>query len=164
MGMVVCRICLSCWNDWHRIVALLCIVCRQRTLELCHRISASSQSWRSTCSFKNRSQLCTCLIIEIVSWTTVLLSSVSGLSCCAHWRHLLNTIEWSVCGSGVALCKLALATLSSNRQHLSHGGCLEERANIVTTAVCCVLYDSCAQRYAHKYQLFLNLHLVIRLD
>jgi len=27
-------------------------------------------------------------------------------------------------------------------------------------APCCVVYDSCAQRYAHKYQQFLNLWLV----
>jgi len=29
--------------------------------------------------------------------------------------------------------------------------------NIIRTAPCCVLYDSCAQRYAHEYQQLLNL-------
>jgi len=28
----------------------------------------------------------------------------------AHWRHLANTIELSVCGGDAALCQLALTT------------------------------------------------------
>ena len=30
------------------------------------------------------------------------------------------------------------------------------RGNIIRTAACCVVYDSCAQRYAHKCEQFLN--------
>jgi len=32
--------------------------------------------------------------------------------------------------------------------------------NIIRTAPCCVVYNSCAQRYAHKYEQFLYLCLV----
>ena len=36
---------------------------------------------------------------------------------------------------------------------------------IVRIAVCCVVYDSCAQQYAYKYEQFLKLCLVrVRLD
>ena len=34
------------------------------------------------------------------------------------------------------------------------------RGKIIGTAVCCVVYDSCAQWYAHKCQQFLNSCLV----
>ena len=34
------------------------------------------------------------------------------------------------------------------------------RGNIIRTAACCVVYNSCAQRYAHKCVLFLNLSVV----
>jgi len=30
----------------------------------------------------------------------------------AHWRHLTNTIELSVCGGGAALCQITLTTCS----------------------------------------------------
>jgi len=33
--------------------------------------------------------------------------------------------------------------------------------NIIRTAVCCVVYDSCAQRYAHECVLFSYLYLAI---
>jgi len=50
--------------------------------------------------------------------------------------------------------------VSSDRQHLSYGDCLEVKGNIIRTAACCVVYESCAQRlYAHKYEQFLNLRL-----
>ena len=35
-----------------------------------------------------------------------------------------------------------------------------QKGNIVRTALCSVVYDSCAQRYAHKYEQFFNLCLV----
>ena len=41
---------------------------------------------------------------------------------------------------------------SADRQHLSYGGCLEVKEEYVRTAWCCVVYDICAQRYAHKYE------------
>jgi len=53
--------------------------------------------------------------------------------------------------------------MSSDRQHLSCGRCLEVSGNIVRTSPFCVVYDSCAQRYAHNEQ-FLNLRLVMGLD
>jgi len=34
------------------------------------------------------------------------------------------------------------------------------RGNIIRTAPCCVVYNSCAQQYAHKCVLFLNLSVV----
>ena len=38
----------------------------------------------------------------------------------------------------------------------SHPG--GRRGNTIRTAECCVVHDSCAQRYAHNYEQFLNLH------
>jgi len=35
---------------------------------------------------------------------------------------------------------------------------------MITTVLCCVVYDSCAQGYAHICEQFLNLHVVFRLD
>jgi len=35
--------------------------------------------------------------------------------------------------------------LSSDRQHLSYGVCLEVRGEIIRTVLCCIVYDSCAQ-------------------
>ena len=35
--------------------------------------------------------------------------------------------------------------LSSDRQHLSYGVCLEVRGEIIRTVLCCIAYDSCAQ-------------------
>jgi len=32
--------------------------------------------------------------------------------------------------------------------------------NIIRTAACCVVYDTYAQWYAHKYEQFLDLYLV----
>ena len=32
--------------------------------------------------------------------------------------------------------------------------------NIIRTALCFVVYDTCAQQYAHKYEQFLNLELL----
>jgi len=62
----------------------------------------------------------------------------------AHWRHLANTIEPSVCDSHAALCQITLTTcyntnntlwcvfceiysLPSRRQHLSDDDCLEDK-------------------------------------
>jgi len=33
----------------------------------------------------------------------------------------------------------------SNKQHLSYGGCLEVRGEIIRTVLCCIVYWSCAQ-------------------
>ena len=41
-----------------------------------------------------------------------------------------------------------------------HHVVLELVRSMSITALCCVLYDTCAQRYAHKYEQFLNLCLV----
>ena len=35
---------------------------------------------------------------------------------------------------------------------------------IIRTVVCCVVYDSCAQWYAHTCEQFLNLHVCLGLD
>ena len=35
--------------------------------------------------------------------------------------------------------------LSSDRQYLSYGVCLEVRGEIIRTVLCCIVYDSCAQ-------------------
>jgi len=35
--------------------------------------------------------------------------------------------------------------LSSDRQQLSYGVCLEVRGEIITTVMCCIVYDRCAQ-------------------
>jgi len=37
-----------------------------------------------------------------------------------------------------------------DRQHLSYSG--GKGRNIIRTAACCVVFDSCAQRYAHRYE------------
>jgi len=66
---------------------------------------------------------------------------------------------WYVGQITVALLDCA-CPLSSSRQHLSYGGCLEVEGNIIITALCCVMYDSCARRHEHKYERFLNLCLV----
>jgi len=50
--------------------------------------------------------------------------------------------------------------LSSDRQHLSYGGCLEiKREYCQDCSVLC-----CAHQYVLKYEQFLNLRLVIGLD
>jgi len=37
-------------------------------------------------------------------------------------------------------------------------------AKIIRTVLCCILYDSCAQWYAHTCEQFLNLHVGLGLD
>jgi len=43
---------------------------------------------------------------------------------------------------------------------LSYGDCLDVKGGIIRTAVCCVVYYSCAQQYTHKCEQFLNLCLI----
>jgi len=38
---------------------------------------------------------------------------------------------------------------SPDRQHLSYDACLEVRGKIIRTVLCCIMYWSCAQSYAH---------------
>ena len=47
----------------------------------------------------------------------------------------------------------------NSRHHLSYGGCLEVEGGILLELLCAVFFDSCAQRYAHKYEQFLHLCL-----
>jgi len=50
--------------------------------------------------------------------------------------------------------------LSPDRQHLSYGGYLEAKGEYYQNcSVMRCVYDSCAQRYAHRYEQFLNLCL-----
>jgi len=46
---------------------------------------------------------------------------------------------------------LTLNPLPSSRHHLSYDDCLEDK-RIIRTVLCCVVYDSWAQWYAHTYK------------
>jgi len=86
-----------------------------------------------------------------------------GPVCRLYWLHLpmyrrifsTRPTLWYVTDIAAAVCILGPASakfsVSSARQCLSCGGCLEMKRNIVWTALCCVVYFSRAQRYAHKY-------------
>ena len=52
-------------------------------------------------------------------------------------------------------CKICGLLSYSHAVRLSYGDCLE--ASWDRSAVCRVVYDSCAQRYAHKCEQFFNL-------
>ena len=50
------------------------------------------------------------------------------------------------CSNTVTFCLQCVdSPLSSDRQHLSCGVCLEVRGEIIRTVLCCIVYDSCAQ-------------------
>ena len=42
-------------------------------------------------------------------WDVAMATSF-GFILCAHWRHLANTTEPSMCGGDAALCKITLTT------------------------------------------------------
>jgi len=46
--------------------------------------------------------------------------------------------------------------LSSNKQHLSYDVCLGVRGEIIRTVLCCIVYWSCAQSWAHLDEQFLQ--------
>ena len=48
----------------------------------------------------------------------------------------------------------------SNRHHLSYVDCMEAKGKIIRSVLCCVVYDSCAQWYAHTYEQFLKVSVV----
>jgi len=50
----------------------------------------------------------------------------------------------------------ALDPLPSSRHHMSIDDCLEDKRENIRTVLCCFVYGSCAQRYAQKYEQFLN--------
>ena len=52
--------------------------------------------------------------------------------------------------------------IPSNRQHLSSDACLGIRGKIIRTALCCVVYDSCAQWCAHAWAVLAFLHVRFR--
>jgi len=45
---------------------------------------------------------------------------------------------------------------SSDRQYLNCDGCLEVRGEIIRTVLCCIVYWSCAQSWAHLDEQFLQ--------
>ena len=49
-----------------------------------------------------------------------------------------------------------IVPFSSDRQHLSCNGCLEVRGEIIRTVLCCIVYWSCAQSWAHLDEQFLQ--------
>ena len=48
-------------------------------------------------------------------------------------------------GGGHGPSSQRVCSLSSDRQHLSCGVCLEVRGKIIRTVLCCIVYDSCIQ-------------------
>jgi len=50
-----------------------------------------------------------------------------------------------ICNLMYEVLILDVIPLSSDRQHLSYGVCLEVRGEIIRTVLCCIVYDSCAQ-------------------
>jgi len=44
---------------------------------------------------------------------------------------------------------VTLSEMSDDKQHLSYDGCLEVRGEIIRAVLCCIVYWSCAQSYAH---------------
>ena len=52
---------------------------------------------------------------------------------------------------------MSFPPLSSSRRHLSYDGCLQDKRENCHNCFCCVVYDSCAQWYAHTYEQFLQL-------
>jgi len=47
-------------------------------------------------------------------------------------------------------------SLPSKRQHLSCGDCLELGGKIISTVLCSIVYNSCAQQYARTCEQFLK--------
>jgi len=89
-----------------------------------------------------------------------------------YWIRLLRlrVLEAAFVGLGVLLFPSkpwvlkwlifqSLIPFHSNRQHLSSGACLI-RGKIIRTALCCVVYDSCAQWYAHTREQFLQFRML----
>jgi len=61
----------------------------------------------------------------------------------AHWQ-ILEMHRTSAVNSFMSDL-LSMASLSSDRQHLSYGVCLEVIGEIIRTVLCCIVYDSYAQ-------------------
>jgi len=80
------------------------------------------------------------IVVSFISTT------VSFLPC----DTMLSAVYAVVCvcvSSEISLssCIIHCKPLSSDRQHLSYGVCLEVRGEIIGTVLCCIVYDSCAQ-------------------
>jgi len=72
-------------------------------------------------------------------------------------KHLIQICQLRIHrGYPCNLFCLQQTSLSSNRQHLSSDDCLEDK-KIITTVLCCIVYDSCTQRHTHMYEQFLQL-------
>jgi len=54
--------------------------------------------------------------------------------------------------------------LSSSRCHLSYDDCLQDKRENCHNCFCCVVYDSCAQWYAHTYEQFLQVNVGLGLS
>ena len=79
-----------------------------------------------------------------ISYTNKKLKKSERSSLRAVIREL--QVEGSVFG---AVSLRFFAPVPSSRRYLSCDDCLEDRGNIIRIALCCVVYDSCAQWYTH---------------
>ena len=57
----------------------------------------------------------------------------------AHWRHLKNTTEPSMCGGHAALCQITLTTCCPSDSHISH----LHTINGIDTIVSILLWPPC---------------------
>jgi len=70
------------------------------------------------------------------------------LFCVAYLLYVALFVSGFVCSVLASLEVINssnVAPLSSDRQHLSYGVCLEVIAEIIRTVLCCIVYDSCTQ-------------------
>ena len=78
---------------------------------------------------------------------------IPGLTSNNVWRQMICLHRWPFwCFPVISFPR------SSSRHRLSYDDCLEDnRVSYKNSAVlCCILYDSCAQWYAHTYKQFLK--------
>ena len=81
------------------------------------RVIASGTIFDSRGGFSESSYLMKTADFEVlgdVAMATILALYIWG----AHWRHLANTTEPSVCGGYAALCQITLTTCISCRLHV----------------------------------------------
>jgi len=63
-------------------------------------------------------------IVDTLQLRDVAVATIFGfLYMSAHWRHLTNTTESSVCGGNVALCRITLTTYYLNWLPIAFSAC-----------------------------------------